>query len=279
MRVFKRSILLFCTLILTFSIISTSIQTKSMLFGSGKADDLVSYYGISNQVTKKYQDKDKNITNIKVTLDTIEHQVKVPVLSQSHLNYAYNMAYDLYNKPDDSNYADNSCSVVASTCIIKYYETEKYNQKMDATSLFIKLYRDITLKGWTSATNGTIGTKHDNIVNHGFKNIVGSKNVAENKWYDTKERIENNLKKGNPLMFTLPDHAVVATGLLKAHVTYTTKETTGILWWKKTTTVTKSHIEEYIEVMNGWGYHSYINASMISNVFNGNITTPIKIND
>ena len=92
MRVFKRSILLFCTLILTFSIISTSIQTKSMLFGSGKADDLVSYYGISNQVTKKYQEKDKNITNIKVTLDTIEHQVKVPVLSQSHLNYAYNMA-------------------------------------------------------------------------------------------------------------------------------------------------------------------------------------------
>ncbi|NLK12931.1 MAG: hypothetical protein GX312_04970 [Candidatus Phytoplasma sp.] len=64
MRVFKRSILLFCTLILTFSIISTSIQTKSRFFVSGKADDLVSYYGISNQVTKSHIEEYIEVMNV-----------------------------------------------------------------------------------------------------------------------------------------------------------------------------------------------------------------------
>lgn len=277
MKIFKKIVSMICVFILTIMVTNASVNTKNGLLVSGKADELVTRQRITNQLTDSYQKEDKNIKDIKVTLGNLQYHINVPVLSQSSLNYAYNKHYDLDN--GDLLYADNSCSIVASTSIIKYYETDAYEYKYTPTELFIKLYRDSRVKSWTSSGNGTIGTYHDNIVNHGFKNIVGSKNKAENKWYDTTSRIISTLKNKQPLMFTLPNHAVVATGFMDVTITYKTSETTGMLWWKKTTEVSKTKTEKYIEVMNGWGYHSYMRANQISNVFNGNITTNIKVND
>lgn len=162
-------------------------------------------------------------------------------LSQSYMNSQY--------ESETGTHIDNSCSVVASTIMLRDFNgISGVNTNHESDEQIFNTSMDTALsnkynKPTSGMTNDNIAKLMTKMFNYYGSTLKGK--AGDSKVYST---LENEIMNGRVAQFGQPTHSTTCVGYLTAEYTYT--KTTGALWWKSTKTVTEE--VDYLVINDGW---------------------------
>ena len=252
---------------LTFALTATANAKtdNNMPSKCGSSEDIITYAGENKTVGKTY-----NFTTYSYTIyskeavfddNLIKNNVTENYGSKKdfkYVGYAYKciMSENLRQSSMNIQYekntgtkVDNSCSVVASTIMIRDFNGKSgvnTNNESDQ-QIFDTCMGTAINNNLKKPTTGMINSNIAKLMTKMFINYGSSLKgkAGDSKVYST---LENEIMDGKVAHFGQPTHSTICVGYLTAEYTYT--KTSGILWWKSTKTVTEE--VDYLIINDGW---------------------------